>query len=81
MKSGFWDQYQKTQSKMSVINTRISVIILNINALNNPIRRQRFFRLEFFKSNLDERLKGWGEDTDYQNSLNSIKKNNVHTNK
>lgn len=51
---------------MSVINTRISVIILNINALNNPIRR--FFRLEFLKSNLDERLKGWGEDTDYQNS-------------
>lgn len=51
---------------MSVINTRISVIILNINALNNPIRR--FFRLGFLKSNLDERLKGWGEDTDYQNS-------------
>lgn len=53
---------------MSVINTRISVIILNINALNNPIKRQRFFRLEFLKSNLDERLKGWGEDTEYQNS-------------
>ena len=32
---------QKTKSKMADVNSTISIITLNVNGLNNPIKRQR----------------------------------------
>ena len=41
-----YDNWKKIKNKISDLNTNIPIIILNVNALNTNIKRQRF--VDFF---------------------------------